>query len=155
MLNIEHDSDIKWRPQPSKEIVHDFAKGNGADPALVPMQLAFTYSKKEPWNKCLGEQFFDDFLEREERKLFLQQDEWPVIYDLFWQRFENLKKEWKKWQKKDGEDDKEVHHRNSTNNRKELRAKRRHARRRHVSEYIFISQDRCLLFRISAHRYSP
>jgi hypothetical protein len=65
LLRIEHDSDIKWSSQPSKEIVDDFAEGNGTDPALVPMQLAFRYKKKDAWNKCLGEQFFDDFLERE------------------------------------------------------------------------------------------
>jgi hypothetical protein len=134
LLRIEHDSDIQRRSQPSKEIVDDFAEGNGQDPGLVPMQLAFRYTKKEAWNKCLGEQFFDDFLEQEGSKLGLQEDEWPLVYNLFWQRFENLKKEWKKWQKKDGENDMEVHHRNSTNIRKELRAKRRNARRRHVSE---------------------
>lgn len=81
----------------------------------------------------MGEQFFNDFLEREESKLRLQEDEWPLDHELFWQRFENLKV-WKRWQKKDGEDDKEVHHRNSTNNRMELRTKKRNTKRRHVSE---------------------
>lgn len=108
------------------------------------MQLAFRYSKKEAWNIFLGEQFFDDFLDQEGSKLHIQEDEWPLVYDLFWQRFANLKKEWKKWQKKDGEDDKEVHHRNSANNRMDLKAKRKNARRRHVSEQIFISRYKML-----------
>src|ERR1700679_183168 len=138
LLRIEHDPDIQRCSQPSNEIVDDFAEGNRSDPALVPMQLAFRYKKKEAWNKCLGEQFFDDFLEREGSNLRLQEDEWPLIYELFWQRFENLKKEWKKWQKKNGEDDKAVCLRNSTNNQLDLKSKRRNARRRHVSECVFI-----------------
>jgi hypothetical protein len=155
-LRIEHDTGIKWRSQPSEEIVDDFAKGHGPDPGLVPMQLAFRYTKKAAWNKNLGEQFFDDFLEQEGSKLRLQEDEWPLIYELFWQRFDNLKKEWKKWQKKDGEDDKDVHHRNSTINRMDLRVKRRNARRRQVSEYIFILRLKdAYLFQILAQRYSP
>jgi hypothetical protein len=133
LLRIEHDPDIQWCLQPSTESVAAFAEGNGSDPALVPMQLAFGYKKKEPWNKCLGEQFFDDFLDREGTNLRIQEKEWPLIYELFWQRFENLKKEWKKWQKKNGEDDKSVHHRNSTSKQLDLKTKRRNARRRHVS----------------------
>ena len=49
-----------------------------------------------------------------------------------------------KWQKKGQEDDREVHHRNSANKRKDLRAKRRNARRRQVSECIFISGQKTL-----------
>ena len=98
------------------------------------MQLAFGYTKKEAWNKCLGEQFFDDFLEQEGSKTRLQEKEWPLVYELFWQRFANLKKEWKKWQKKGGEKDIEVHRHNCTKQGMELKAKRRNARRRHVSE---------------------
>jgi hypothetical protein len=144
LLRIEHDSDIKWSSQPSKEIVDDFAEGNGTDPALSPMQLAFRYKKKDEWNKCLGEQFFDDFLEREGSNLRLQENEWPFIYKLFWQRFDNLKMEWKKWQKKGEEDDKAVHHRNSTNYRLDLKSKRRNARRRQVSKYIYLGTKKML-----------
>lgn len=144
LLTIEHDSDIKWRSQPSREIVDDFAEGKGSNPGLVPMQLAFKYTKKEAWNKNLGEQFFDDFLVQEGSKLRLQDNEWPLIYELFWQRFDNLKKEWKKWQKKDGENDMEVHHRNSTKFLMDLRRKRRNARRRQVSEYLFILRQKML-----------
>lgn len=134
LLKIEHDSDIKWRSQPSTKSVDDFVEGDGLAPALVPMQLAFGYTKKNAWNISLKEQFFDDFVEREGSRLGLQENEWPLIDELFGQRFENLKREWKKWQRKDGEDEKAVHHRNSTSSRLELKSKRRNARRRHVSE---------------------
>jgi hypothetical protein len=134
LLKIEHDSDIKWHSQPSKESVDDFVERSGSAPGLVPMQLAFRYTKKNAWNMSLKEQFFDDFMEREESRLSLQEKEWPLIDELFEQRFENLKKEWKKWQRKDGEDEKAVHHRNSASSRLELKSKRRNARRRHVSE---------------------
>jgi hypothetical protein len=134
LLRIEHDSDIQRCLQPSKETIAAFAEERGSDPDLVPMQLAFEYKKKEPWNKFLGEEFFDDFLEQEGPTLRIQENEWALIYELFWQRFENLKKEWKRWQKKNGEDDKAVRHRNSTNNQLDLKSKRRNARRRHVSE---------------------
>jgi len=133
LLRIEHDSDIQWHSQPSGETVDDFAEGNGPDPTLVPMQLAFRYKKKDVWNKHLGEQFFDDFLEHGGTNLRLQENEWPLIYKLFWQRFDNLKKEWKKWQKKNGEDDKAVHHRNIKNSQSDLKSKRRNTRRRNVS----------------------
>jgi hypothetical protein len=134
LLMIEHDLDIQWCSQPSEEIVAAFAKENGSEPALIPMQLAFGYKKNEAWNKYLAELFFDDFLDREESKLQLHENEWPIIQEIFWQRFENLKKEWKKWQKKDGEDDRAVRHRNSTNNQLSLKSKRRNARRRQVSK---------------------
>lgn len=134
LLRIKHDLDIQWCIQPSKEVVAAFAEGNGPDPALVPMQLAFEYKKKEAWNACLGEQFLDDFLEREGSNLHIRGNEWPLIHELFWQRFENLKKEWKKWQKKNGEDDKSVRHRNFTNKQLDLKTKRRNTRRRQVSE---------------------
>jgi hypothetical protein len=127
--------------QPSRDVVHDFAEGNGSDPNLVEMQLAFRYQKKEAWNASLADQFFDDFLEREGSKLDLQEDEWPLVLKLFWQRFNNLKKEWKRWQKKDGEGNKEVHHRNSTKYRMELKGKRRNARRRHVSKGYLPGDD--------------
>ena len=63
LLKIEQDSDIKWHSQPSEKSVDDFVEGSGLAPALVPMQLAFKYSKKNAWNISLGDQFFDDFLE--------------------------------------------------------------------------------------------
>ena len=154
LLRIEHDPDIQWSLQPSTESVAAFAEGNRSDPALVPMQLAFGYKKKEPWNKCLGEQFFDDFLDREGTNLRIQENEWPLIYELFWQRFENLKKEWKKWQKKNGEDDKSVCYRNSTSKQLDLKTKRRNARRRHVSIDIYLGTKDAYLFRILAHRHS-
>jgi len=134
LLRIEHDSDIKWCSQPSKESVNDFVARKGPAPGLVPMQLAFGYTKKNAWNMSLKDQFFDDFVEQEGSKLNLREIEWPLIDELFGQRFENLKKEWKRWQKKDDEDDREVLHRNSTSFRLELKAKRKNARRRHVSE---------------------
>ena len=143
-MGIECDADIQWHSQPSRELVDDFAKGNESDPGLVPMNLAFRYTKKEPWNKSLGEQFVDDFLERGGSKLCLQENEWPLIYELFWQRFDNLKKEWKKWQKKEGEDNTAVHNRNSTSNRIDLKTKRRNARRRQVSKYIISKEKKKL-----------
>jgi hypothetical protein len=134
LLKIGKDSDIKWCSQPSKKSVDDFVERDGLNPALVPMQLAFGYMKKHAWNVSLREQFFDDFEEREGPRLGLQENEWPLIDELFGQRFENLKKEWKKWQIKEGEDEKAVHHRNSTSSRLDLKSKRRNARRQHVSE---------------------
>jgi hypothetical protein len=82
LLRIKHDPDIQWCLQPSKEIVAAFAEGNGPDPALVPMRLAFGYKKKEAWNRCLGEQFLDDFLEREGSNLHIRENEWPLIHEI-------------------------------------------------------------------------
>lgn len=129
LLRIEHNPDIQRCLQPSEEMVAAFVEGEGPDPPLALMQLAFGYKKKELWNKCLGEQFFDDFLEREGPNLQLQENEWPLIIELFWQHFKNLKKKWKKWQKKDGEDEKAVRDHNSTDNQLNCKSKRRIARR--------------------------
>jgi hypothetical protein len=134
LLGIKNAKDIQWRSQPSKEAVDAFANRTGPGPNLVPMQLALGYKKNEPWNVTMGEQFFDDFLDREEARLKIKENEWPIIYEKFWQRFTNLRKEWKQWQPKSGEDAHAVSHRNSQRIKKTHKVTRRDARRNYVSE---------------------
>ncbi|KAF8879901.1 hypothetical protein CPB84DRAFT_1751555 [Gymnopilus junonius] len=130
---IERDTDPRRNVLvPSKEKVDAFAEREGPGPTLVPLALFFAYKKKHAWNLDLGEKFFDDFFEREGPRLRLREREWPIIYEIFWQHFSNLKREWKKWQPKEGEDKTAVNHRNSETTRVTLKSKRRNARRKHL-----------------------
>ncbi|KAF8881965.1 hypothetical protein CPB84DRAFT_1851432 [Gymnopilus junonius] len=131
LLNIKCDREIRWISQPSKEKVDAFAEREGPGPTLVPLAL-FSPTKRSMLGIWIWARNFSTISLREGPRLRLREREWPIIYEIFWQRFSNLKREWKKWQPKEGEDKTAVNHRNSETTRVTLKSKRRNARRKHL-----------------------
>ncbi|KDR79748.1 hypothetical protein GALMADRAFT_136359 [Galerina marginata CBS 339.88] len=134
LLRINKDKDIQWHAQPPKAIADVFAAEQGPGPNLIPMQLYFDGKAKHHWNRTLATSFVEDFTEHVGPQLNLKEAEEIIVYDLFWQRFQNLRQLHKSWLPKEGEDDRAVSHRKYQQDLKQLKTTRRDSRRKCMNQ---------------------
>ena len=128
-LEIGNDKDIVLKTPPSKEEVEDFAEERGPGPELKPMRLSFDVTAKHAWNVDLAEQFVMMFMKYRR----IKSDEEPLVYELFTARFSSLKRQYKEWQLKRGEDAVQRAQRVKEMHKEKRRMRRRDTRRNNVS----------------------
>jgi hypothetical protein len=141
LLDIEKDKDIIRKISPSNEEVEAFAEETGPGPKLNPMRLCFDVPAKHAWNTDLAEQFVKEFMKYHG----IDSNEEPLIYELFEARFTSLKRRYREWQLKEGEDTVQRAKRVKEMEKEERRMRRRDTRRNNVS-YISIHRNRRLTF---------
>jgi len=129
VLRIARDKDIVLKIPPSNEEVEAFAEEMGPGPDLNPMRLCFDVTAKHAWNIELAEQFVEHFMIY--RKI--EKDEEALVYELFTVRFSTLKRRYKEWQLKRGEDTVQRAQRVRDVHKEERRMRRRDTRRNNVS----------------------
>lgn len=129
LLEIARDKDIVLKTQPSSEEVEAFAEERGPGPVLTPMHLSFDVTAKHAWNNDLAEQFVMEFMNNHE----IGEDEEQLVYELFTVRFSTLKRRYKEWQLKRGEDAVQRTQRVKEMHKEERRMRRRDTRRNNVS----------------------
>jgi hypothetical protein len=129
LLEIQKDKDIVWKTSPSNQEIEDFAEGKGRGPKLSPMRFSFRVTARHPWNADLAEQFVTEFMKH--RKI--NSDEEPLLYELFTERFTSLRRRYREWQLKRGEDNVQRAQRVKEMHDEERRMRRRDTRRNNVS----------------------
>jgi hypothetical protein len=129
LLEINVDKDIVLKKPPSNEVVEAFAEERGPGPTLKPMRLCFNVTAKHAWNIDLAEQFVEQFMKNRR----IGKDEEPLVYELFTVRFNSLKRRYREWQLRGGEDTVQRAQRVNEMHRVERRMRRRDTRRNNVS----------------------
>ena len=129
LLEIQKDKDIVWKTPPSNQEIEDFAEGKGLGPKLSPMRFSFRVTAKHPWNADLAEQFVTRFMEQRGIKSAEEQ----LVYELFTERFTCLRRRYREWQLKRGEDTVQRAQRVKEMHNEERRLRRRDTRRNNVS----------------------
>jgi hypothetical protein len=129
VLEINRDKDIVLKTPPSNEEVEAFAEETGPGPELQPMRFCFDVTAKHAWNIDLAEQFVGKFMIYRG----IKKDEEELVYELFTGRFSSLKRRYKEWQLKRGEDTVQRTQRVKEIHRVERRMGRRDTRRNNVS----------------------
>src|SRR5882762_618651 len=129
LLEIARDKDIVLKPPPSNEEVEAFAEEKGPGPKLCPMRLCFNATAKHAWNADLAEQFVTEF--RRFRKIGKEEEQ--LLYELFEVRFSTLRRRYREWQLKRGEDTVQRALRVKEMHKEEQKIRRRDTRRNNVS----------------------
>jgi hypothetical protein len=129
LINIKRDKEIVLKPQPSEEEVEAFADEMGPGPELAPMRLSFDNGAQHPWNADLAEQFVTEFMKHRN----IKSAEEPLVYELFTTRFSSLKRRYREWKPKEGEDNVQRIQRVREMHKDERRMRRRDTRRNNVS----------------------
>jgi hypothetical protein len=129
VLEINRDKDIVLKKPPSIEEVEAFAEETGPGPKLKPMRFCFDVTAKHAWNIDLAEQFVEKFM------IFrgIEEAEEGLVYELFTGRFSSLKRRYKEWQLKRGEDTVQRAQRVKEMHKAERCMRRRDTRRNNVS----------------------
>jgi hypothetical protein len=135
LIGIMRDTDIVKVSHPSIDEVTAFAEERGPGPQLNPMRLNFEGKIKDPWNADLAEQFHNHFMST---NAVDSQDE-ADIWDLFEQRFLNLKRRIRERKPKEDEDEIQTLQRVIKKKREILVHQRPHTRRGTVSRHLFLS----------------
>lgn len=133
LIGIMHDVDIVKIPQPSIDDVTSFADELGPGPRLKPMRLYFDGSSKHPWNVDLAEQFYEYF----RSKAAVDDHDEDDIWDLFGQRFLNLKRKISQRKPREDEDEVQVGQRVMHRKKATLDSQRPNTRRGTVSQHTF------------------
>jgi hypothetical protein len=130
LLDIKRDKDIVLKTPPSIEEVEAFAEEEGPGPDLMnDMRFSFDVPAMHAWNNDLAEQFVTEFMKH--RKI--NSAEAPLVYELFTTRFSTLKRRYREWQPKRGEDNVQRKQRVEEMHKEERRMRRRDTRRNNVS----------------------
>lgn len=129
LLDISNDKDIVLKTPPSNEEVEAFAEEKGPGPVLKPMRLCFDVTPKHAWNIDLAEQFAEQFMSNRG----IGKAEEPLVYELFTTRFCSLKRRYREWKLKRGEDTVQRAQRVKEMHKVERRMRRRDTRRNNVS----------------------
>jgi hypothetical protein len=129
VLEIDRDKEIVLKTPPSNEEVEAFAEETGPGPELKPMHLCFSVTAKHAWNTELAEQFVTHFM----KFRGIGREEEPLLYELFTVRFNTLKRRYREWQLKRGEDTVQRAQRVKEMYKVERRMRRRDTRRNNVS----------------------
>ena len=129
LLEIARDKDIVLKPPPSNEEVEAFAEETGRGPKLHPMRLCFNATVKHAWNADLAEQFVTNC----RRFHKIREEEEPLLYELFEIRFSTLKRRYRQWQLRRGEDATQHAQRVQEMDKEDQKLRRRDTRRNNVS----------------------
>ena len=129
LLEIARDKEIVLKMPPSNEEVEAFAEETGPGPELKPMRLCFNVTAKHAWNDELAEQFVTNF--RRFHEIGIHEE--PLLYELFAVRFSSLKRRYREWQLKRGEDVVQRTQRVKEMHKEERKMGRRDTRRNNVS----------------------
>jgi hypothetical protein len=132
LIGILKDVDILEVSQPSIDEVTLFADEEGPGPKLKPMRLYFDGTFDHPWNQDLAEQFQIYF----KAKNRVDEEDMIEIWDLFKQRFLNLRRKVAESRPKGDEDEIQVMQR-VTKARKERKNRQRPNTRRGTVSNIF------------------
>jgi hypothetical protein len=134
LLGIMHDADIVRVSHPSIDQVTSFADEVGPGPKLNPMRLYFDGNVKHPWNADLAEQFHSDFMSTN----FVDSEDEMDVWDLFEQRFLNLKRKVAERKPRGDEDEIQVAQRIMEKKKERLSLQRPHTRRGTVGQQLFL-----------------
>jgi hypothetical protein len=129
LLEISRDKDIVLKTSPSNKEVEAFAEERGRGPVLKPMRFCFNVTAKHAWNIDLAEQFVDQFMNDHG----IGKAEEPLIYELVTVWFGSLKRRYREWQFKRGEDAVQRAQRIKEMHKVERTMRRRDTRRNNVS----------------------
>jgi hypothetical protein len=129
LLEIGRDKDIVLKTPPSNEEVEAFAEERGPGPVLNPMRFCFDVTAKHAWNIDLAEQFVDHFMS--DHGIGISEE--PLVYEIFTVRFGSLKRRYREWQIKRGEDTVQRAQRVKEMHKVERTMRRRDTRRNNVS----------------------
>ena len=132
-IGIMKDEDIVRIPKVSIGEVKAFEDETGAGPKLKPMRLYFDSTMKHPWNADLAEQFVSHFQSR----AAVDENDEDDIWDLFKQRFLNLKRRISERKLKDNEDEVGALQRVVNKQKERLDGQRPNTRRGTVSQQVF------------------
>jgi hypothetical protein len=133
LIGIIHDVDIVDIPQPSIDDVTSFAAELGPGPKLKPMRLYFDGNSKHPWNADLAEQFYNYFQSR----VAVDDHDEDDVWDLFGQRFLNLKRKISQRKPREDEDEVQVIQRVMHRKKATLDSQRPNTRCGTVSQHTF------------------
>jgi hypothetical protein len=133
LIGIINDAGIIRSPRPSEAEVTSFANEDGPGPKLKPMRLYFDGNLKHPWNADLAEQFFRYF----RSKNVVDEHDEDDIWDLFGQRFLNLKRQVMERNPRGNEDEVQVLQRAMKKKKATLDHQRPNTRRGTVSQIVF------------------
>ena len=129
LLEIGRDKDIVLKAPPSNQEVKAFAEERGPGPVLKHMRFCFNVTAKHPWNTDLADQFVEKFM----KDRGIEEAEEALVYELFMYRFDSLKRRYREWQFKRGEDAVQRAQRVKEMHKMERKMRRRDTRRNNVS----------------------
>lgn len=133
LIGIMKDTDVVKITGPSIAEVNAFENETGAGPKLKPMRLYLDGKMKHPWNADLAEQFVSQFMS----KFAVDENDEDDIWDLFKQRFLNLKRKVSERKLKEDEDEVGALQRVANKDKARLEGQRPNTRRGTVSESAF------------------